>query len=699
MKIDPPPPSLRRGKHFFAELKRRNVYKVAVAYAVIAWLLIQAASIILPAFEAPPWSIKVLIAALAIGFPIVVVLAWAFEITPEGIVRAEDVAASKSITRKTGRKLTAIIVIVAVIAAALFAFQFYRPKASVPDARAVAPILEKSIAVLPFENRSEDKANAYFADGIQDEILTRLARIGALKVISRTSTEKYRSRPDNLKVVAEELGVTALLEGSVQKSGSKVRVIVQLIEASSDRHLWAETYDRSLDDVFTVQSEIAEKVASALRANLTPQESVALKSVPTRNQKAYDLFLRAEHFVRIAQRNLSAATLPEAIQLNRQAVAEDTRFALAYARLSYAESLLCWFRGASPDVSLDQARIDAEKALALQPDLMEAHLALAYDDYWGRLEFPSALEHLARAQALAPQSAEVLVSLGLVYRRQLRFDEAIAMFERAAQYDPGNSTLISYLARTYVLAGRSEKVQPTLERALALDPDNEFAAIQLAYFLINKHGDMEGARRVLRGGGPRLQVELAYTYRLTREYEKAIRLIEELPADSAVFGSDESSKDGLLGLYLHYMGQDERARPLLEPARDRLIASLADKALSPRRIAPTSIRLARIELALGNRERAVQVAERGAQSDAVTRDPVGRVTYRGDLAAIYAQVGRTDEAIALISELLKSSSVVSPITPNLLRLDPDFDPLREDSRFQALLKENSADGNEKIVKP
>ena len=332
----------------------------------------------------------------------------------------------------------------------------------------------------------------------------------------------------------------------MQRASGKVRVVVQLIEAKSDQHLWAETYDRPLDDVFAVQSEIAGQIAGALHASLTPQESAALKTVPTDNQKAYDLFLRAEHILRSGVENFTTEGGLEAIGLYRQALAEDNRFALAYARLSFAESYFIWIGGASRDVSLEEARSKAEKALALQPDLVQAHLALAYCDYYGRFDYAKALEHLARARALAPKNTDVLVALGSVYRRQLRFDDAIAAFESATQYDPANSLLFFVLAGTYQWAGYNDKAQPTYEHALALDPNNRAAAGFLSRFLIEQRGDVEGARKILRGGSPALQRLLSYTYELTRDYEKAIEIIEDLPADSSAFPSE--SKDALLGL-------------------------------------------------------------------------------------------------------------------------------------------------------
>jgi TolB-like protein len=270
-------------KSFFAELKRRNVYKVAIAYAIVAWLLLQAASILFPTFEAPPWTMKVFVAVIALGFPIALVLAWAFELTPEGIKRAEDVDVNKSITRKTGRKLDFFIIAVLRLVIGILLFQRLHPNVS----PAVSSSLEKSIAVLPFENLSRDPDNAYFAEGVQEEILTRLAKIADLKVISRTSTQRYQSKPGNLSEIAKQLGVANILEGSVQKAGDSVRVTVNLIQAASDSHLWADTYDRKLTDIFKVESDIAKTIADTLQVKLSGSEKTAIAKAPTANRQRY----------------------------------------------------------------------------------------------------------------------------------------------------------------------------------------------------------------------------------------------------------------------------------------------------------------------------------------------------------------------------------------------------------------------------
>ncbi|MGH7937056.1 MAG: tetratricopeptide repeat protein, partial [Bryobacteraceae bacterium] len=339
--------------NFFSELKRRNVYKVAVAYVVVAWLLLQAASIFFPAFEAPPWVMKVFIVIILLGFPAALVLSWAFEITPEGIKLESEVDPDESITPRTGRRIVGITIALAVIAAGLMTFQMLRPKSPAlggstgarPTSSPPEPAIEsKSIAVLPFDNLSHDPDNAYFSEGIQDEILTRLAKIGDFKVISRTSTEKYKSAPENLREIARQLGVANILEGSVQKAGEEVRVNVQLINALNDAHLWADTYDRKLTDIFAVESEIAKTVAETLQAKLNGRAERELASRPTENPEAHQLYLKGRYF----WNKRSTANLRKSIDYFQQAIDLDPNYALAYAGLGDAHSIMPIYAGTPP---------------------------------------------------------------------------------------------------------------------------------------------------------------------------------------------------------------------------------------------------------------------------------------------------------------------------------------------------------------
>src|SRR5881398_2121784 len=315
-------------RKFFAELKRRNVYKVAIAYAVVAWLLMQIATQVFPFLEIPNWAIRLVIMLIVIGFPIALVIAWAFELTPEGLKRTEDVDVSKSIKRKTSRKLDFFII--AVLLLVIGALLFQRLHSNVSPA--VSSSLEKSIAVLPFENFSEDKAFVFFADGVQDEILTDLAKIADLKVISRTSVMQYKNTAiRNLPEIAQALKVAHVLEGSVQRSANRVRVSAQLIDARNDTHVWAEKYDRDLADIFAIQSEIAEKIADQLQAKLSPREKSTMNERPTSDIVAYDLYLRAKELIYgdISPNRWRENTL-KAVQLLDQAVARDPTFLLAY---------------------------------------------------------------------------------------------------------------------------------------------------------------------------------------------------------------------------------------------------------------------------------------------------------------------------------------------------------------------------------
>src|SRR5436305_2146449 len=336
---------------------------------------------------------KAFVAVIALGFPIAAVLAWAFELTPEGIKRAEDVDLSKSVRRKTGRKLDFFIIAVLLLVIAILVFQRLHPNVS----PAVSSALEKSIAVLPFDNLSRDPDNAYLSDGIQDEILTKLAGIGDLKVISRKSTAKYKSTPEDLKTVARELGVASVLEGSVQKAGDKVRVNVQLLDARIDTHLWAKSYDRDLKDVLTVESEVAQEIADTLRAKLSPSQSDALATAPTRDTEAYDLFLKGEYEQHQAESVLNAEAFDRAQTFYRQALARDPNFALAYARLAYSELNRHWMISNMTSAELTEVKSNIDRALTIAPALPDAHLALGVFYYWGYRNYDAGLRELDRA--------------------------------------------------------------------------------------------------------------------------------------------------------------------------------------------------------------------------------------------------------------------------------------------------------------
>src|SRR5438128_475994 len=350
-------------RNFFAELKRRNVYKVAIAYAVVAWLLMQVASQIFPFFEIPNWAVRLVVLLLIIGFPVALILAWAFELTPEGIKRAEF---ADEFPKKSARSRAWIYVVV--IAGAISVGLFFVGRYTAPNKQGgPAEVVTKSIAVLPFENLSHDPDNAYFADGIQEEILSRLSKIADLKVISRTSTQRYKSKPDNLLEIAKQLGVANILEGSVQKTADEVRVNVQLINAQNDSHLWADEFDRKLTDIFAVESEIATKIADSLQAKLTGSEKQAIAARPTENSEAHQLYLRGRYFAE--KRTVDG--LNKALDHFNQAISKDPDYALAYAGLADCYILLPQWTSASLPDCLPRAKAAAAKALEIDDRLAE----------------------------------------------------------------------------------------------------------------------------------------------------------------------------------------------------------------------------------------------------------------------------------------------------------------------------------------
>jgi len=454
--------------NFFSEVKRRNVYKVAIAYLVAAWLVIQAASILLPTFDAPSWTMKLVVAILVIGFPVTLVLSWAFEITPEGIKLESDVSPNESITRRTGRKIVGITIALAVLAAGLFIFQLFHSRLTgvnvVPASSSV--ISDKSIAVLPFDNLSRDPDNAYFSEGIQDEILTRLAKIGNFKVISRTSTEQFRSKPGNVSEIAKQLGVAHILEGSVQKAGDSVRVNVQLINALNDAHLWADTYDRKLTDVFAIESEIAKSVAENLKARLNGRAEEVLAARPTENPEAHELYLKGRYFWN--RRN--TASLRKAGDYFQQAIDLDPNYALAYAGLADVHSLLPIYAGTAPKDDVPKALVAARKAVELDANLAEAHTSLG-NALVSNAQLKLAEQEFRRALELNPNYATAHQWLSECLFGQGRFPESLAEIERAHELDPLSLIINASYASSLSGVGRYDDAIKQARKTLDLDPN------------------------------------------------------------------------------------------------------------------------------------------------------------------------------------------------------------------------------------
>src|SRR5437870_3837772 len=465
---------------FFEELKRRKVYRVAAAYIIAAGFIIQIASAVFPAWELPNWAFRFVVVLLLIGFPISLILAWAYDLTPQGI-RATPAP-------RTHRRQNLIMLIaIGVIVSAVAGF-FLFPRVSWRN-------VEKSIAVLPFQSLSDEKENAYFADGIQDDILTNLSKIGDLKVISRMSVMSYRGDAlRNAREIGKALGVATLLEGSVRRVGNRVRVSVQLINANNDEHIWAEDYDRDLTDVFAIQTDLAQKIASALQAKLSPNEKERFDRRPTQNPDAYLLFIQAHDYAN--RPDMLPDTSLKAEQLFEQATKLDPNFALAFAGLSMVES---WLYHSSDPVPArrEKARTAANEALRLQPDLPEGHLALGFSYYYGDRDYERALADFEIAKRGLPNEAQAYMAIGAIQRRQGRWVESTANLEKAAELDPKNSSVLLNLGYNYMAERNFEVADKVFDRAIAVSPQSFGArALKGAVAILSK-GDVTFAENQL----------------------------------------------------------------------------------------------------------------------------------------------------------------------------------------------------------
>ncbi len=511
---------------FFAELKRRNVYKVAVAYIVGGWALSQGIAQVFPVFDVPNWVIRLIVLLMIIGLPVALVLAWAFEITPEGIKRTETADAMPGIARRKKHAWIYIVVIGALFSIGLFFLGGYMARNSHASSNESAA---KSIAVLPFDNLSRDPDNAYFAEGMQDEILTRLAKVADLKVISRTSTQHFKSTPEDLPQIAKQLGVTNILEGSVQKAKDQVRVNVQLINALTDAHLWAEIYDRKLTDIFSVESDIAKTIADTLQAKLTGSEQTAISKKPTANPEAYELYLKGRFFWNKRTGN----DLKTAADYFQRAIDADPSYANAYAGLAESYLLIPLFGAGMPSDFFPKASAAAKRAIELDETSAEGHAALANLYCMDDFNPPASEKEFQRAIALDHNYAtahhwfsnSLLVTMG-------RFDEAIKEGKRAVELDPLSLIINADLGSTLMLSRRYDDAIAQLRSTLALDPNFAYAHWNLGEALYLK-GDSTGAiaeyeKAASLDNDPEIQALLARAYVETGKKEQALEILRKL---------------------------------------------------------------------------------------------------------------------------------------------------------------------------
>ena len=665
---------------FFEELKRRKVYRVAIAYVVASWALAQGLAQVLPVFEISNSVIRVVIALLLIGFPLALVLAWVFDITPTGIRRTSSVATQTAPTTHRRRNLFMLVAAGVIVSAA--AGFFLLP-------RAAAHKVDKSIAVLPFENLSDEKENAYFADGIQDDILTNLSKIGDLKVISRTSVMPYRGHTSNVREIGKTLGVSSVLEGSVRREGNRVRVNVQLINANNDEHLWANNYDRDLTDVFAIQTDLAREIAGALQAKLSPTEKAQMERKPTENGEAYLAFIQA--------RNLfmpeDFEKLKQAEQLYDRALQLDENFALAAACYGQMEAWIYRNFDKQPERA-QKGRALVQRALQLQPELPEAHWALGYWYYYGDLNYDAALKEFEIAQRGLPNDADVYLAIGAIQRRQGKWAESNASLEKAVNLNPKDTWPMQNLGQNYEMQRNFVAANRIYDRALAVDP-NAFGVKELkAKDAIAEKGDFSLAQQFLAKADtiPNLSADIKNQLAegriqllvFERKFDEAAREAAKVPDDTLTrYPNALCGKYLTSGLAKKRSGDEAGARQFFENAR-----RFAEKDIQQRpNDASARANLAGALAWLGQKEAALAEVKRAQELLPESKDAFEGPQITEALAQIYAIFGDAASAVPILDGLLQRPSQV---TVAVLKLNPVWDPIRTDSQFQALLDKYGA---------
>jgi len=651
---------------FLEEVRRRKVYRVAAAYIIAAGGIIQLASAAFPAWELPNWALRLVIVLLLLGFPIALILAWAYDITSQGVVAT--LAPTVPGAHRRRNIIMLVLTGVAVSAAAGF---FLLPRVS-------AHKCDKSIAVLPFENLSDDKENAYFADGIQDDVLTNLSKIGDLKVISRTSVMPYRGKASNVREIGKTLGVGAILEGSVRRIGNRVRVNVQLINAENDEHMWAEDYDRDLTDVFAIQTDLSQQIVRELQAKLSPMEKAQIERRPTENGEAYLAFMQGhEMFYRPDK---FRSNTEKAEQFFAEATKLDPNFAGAFAALARAHE---WsYRDFDPTPARkEKARAAATEALHLQPDLPEAHLAMGFYYYYCERDYRGALNEFAIAKLSLPNSPEVYMAIGAIERRQGKWKESTANLEKAASLSPKDAWVLQNLADNYYANRNFEAADKLLDRAIEAAPSSFMPRAEKAKLAVDWKGDLSVMENELSQVPTGVDPDGLVTFArielllLQRKFSDALAILWQSAQNASHYDKPRELFEGAIYTFLNdkekAISAFERARPIAEKA---LRESPDD--------ASRHITLGLILAGLGEKELAIAEGKRAVELLPESQDAFDGPKTTVALAQIYTWTGQSDQALQILE---RSLGTPNGVTVAFLKLDPMWDPLRSDPRFQALI--------------
>jgi TolB-like protein/Tfp pilus assembly protein PilF len=688
-----------KSPNFFSELKRRNVIRATILYVGAVWALAQGISQLGPSVGAPEWATRWFLVAAGIGFPFWIAFSWFYEFTPEGLKRESEIDRAESITHRTGRKLDfAIIGVLAVAVVLLLTDRFVLRHGG--NETTALPILAKSIAVLPFQNLSEEKQNEYFADGVQDQILTDLAQIADLKVISRISVMQYKSGiTRNLRKIGEELGVAHVLEGSVQRAGNKIRVNAQLIDARNDAHLWAQTYDRDLADVFAIQSEIAKAIADQLQAKLPPNEKKAIEQPPTTDLAAFDLYSRAKSLLLTA--NFSATgdlDLRKAIELLDEAVKRDPSFFDAYCQLAWAHEQLYGGRGSDhTPARLALAEAAVQAATRLRPDAAETHLARAQYLYYGLRDYAGALAELEIARRALPNDPRLFELTGYILRRRGQQEEGLQNLQRAVELDPRNFYTLQQIALSYVNLRRYAEAIAALDRTLAIVPDNVETRAARAELELYWKGDTRPLHQTIdtilaQGPGTiasaaDIWFHCALAERNGAAAERALVALGDNPCWNE--GAIDLSRSFVEGLLARMTKNEARARTAFEAARaqqEKIVQAQPD-------YGPALCVLGLIDAALGRKDLALDEGRRAIALTPLEKDVNNGSRVLQYFAITAAWAGDKELALQRLEAGLRATVASQMLSYGALKLLPFWDPLRGDPRFEKIVASLAPKGN------